>query len=119
MRKPCLNQEGKERQQRQGGQPSRFFREIPEMDPLFPKSRNCVIFPEKKNHRKQQDVTDNDTSSTTIYPLDYQNLGQLALSVFAIPHSNALAEKIFSLVRKNRTESRPQLSNATLNTLFL
>lgn len=49
----------------------------------------------------------------------YENLARLALSVLTIPHSNAAAERIFSFVRKNRTESRSLMSTDTLSTLLV
>lgn len=49
----------------------------------------------------------------------YENLARLALNVLSIPHSNAAAERIFSVVRKNRNECRSLMSNDTLNTLLV
>jgi hypothetical protein len=43
----------------------------------------------------------------------------LMLGILVIPHSNADSERIFSQVRKNRTEIRPNLSVSTLSSLMV
>ena len=40
---------------------------------------------------------------------DYPNLAKVMLTMLVIPHSNAVAEIIFSLVRKNYTDFRPNM----------
>ena len=49
----------------------------------------------------------------------FKNLAQIALSVLSIPHSNASAERIFSLVKKNRSESRSRMSTTALSSLLV
>nr|XP_042899054.1 uncharacterized protein LOC122269520 [Parasteatoda tepidariorum] len=49
----------------------------------------------------------------------YEKLGNIVLSILLIPHSNSECERIFSLVRKNRTESRTIMSNKTLESLLI
>ena len=49
----------------------------------------------------------------------YYHLARLALSVLSIPHGNATAERIFSLVRKNRSEGRSLMSTETLDVLLV
>ena len=46
-------------------------------------------------------------------------LANLMLGILVIPHSNADSERIFSQVRKNRTETRPNLSVSTLSSLMV
>lgn len=49
----------------------------------------------------------------------FHHLARLATSVLSIPHSNASAERMFSLVRKNRTEARSSMSTETLDALLV
>lgn len=49
----------------------------------------------------------------------YSELSKLMLGILVIPHSNADSERIFSQVRKNRTETRPNLSVSTLSSLMV
>ena len=49
----------------------------------------------------------------------FSELANLKLGVLVIPHSNADSERIFSQVRKNRTETRPNLSVSTLSSLMV
>ena len=49
----------------------------------------------------------------------YYHLARLALSVLSIPHGNATAERIFSLVRTNRSEGRSLMSTETLDVLLV
>ena len=46
-------------------------------------------------------------------------LADVALSVLVIPHSNAGEERVFSMIRKNKTEFRSQLSaSGSLNSIM-
>jgi hypothetical protein len=49
----------------------------------------------------------------------YPGLSKVALGVLVLPHSNADSERVFSIVRKNRTEFRPNLSDAGLEGLIV
>lgn len=49
----------------------------------------------------------------------YKELSEVMLSILLIPHSNAECERIFSIVKKNRTEFRSSLSNKTLENLLV
>jgi hypothetical protein len=49
----------------------------------------------------------------------FSELANLMLGILVIPHSNADSERIFSQVRKNRTEIRPNLSVSTLSSLMV
>lgn len=51
--------------------------------------------------------------------LPYKTLASAMLGILCIPHSNADAERIFSIVRKNRTESRASMSTNTLESLLI
>ncbi|GFS13274.1 zinc finger protein 862 [Elysia marginata] len=46
-----------------------------------------------------------------------QHLPTFMLNVLSIPHSNAACERIFSLVRRNRTDFRASMSVQTLENL--
>lgn len=46
-------------------------------------------------------------------------LARVMAAILAIPHSNADCERVFSLVRKTRTESRASMSNETLESLLI
>ena len=51
--------------------------------------------------------------------LKYRHLGKVAKSVLVIPHSNASEERVFSLVRKNKTPFRPNLKlDGTLSSIL-
>jgi hypothetical protein len=50
---------------------------------------------------------------------NFSELANLMLGILVIPHSNADSERIFSQVRKNRTETRPNLSVSTLSSLMV
>ena len=43
----------------------------------------------------------------------------VVLSILTIPHSSAHCERVFSTVRKNRTEQRSSLSDKTLEALLV
>ncbi|XP_074662686.1 uncharacterized protein LOC141915163 [Tubulanus polymorphus] len=45
--------------------------------------------------------------------LKYKNLSRLMLAIMCIPHSNATSERVFSLVRKNKTDFRSCMSVLT------
>lgn len=47
--------------------------------------------------------------------LKYGNLAKVMLVILSLPHSNAEDERLFSLVRKNATEFRPNISTAVLS----
>lgn len=49
----------------------------------------------------------------------YIALPKLMLAVLLIPHSNAITERVFSIVRKNQTEFRPSLDLTVLNALLV
>jgi hypothetical protein len=51
--------------------------------------------------------------------LKYAHLSKLMLCILVIPHSNADSERVFSGVRKNQTDSRPNLSVPTLESLLM
>ena len=51
------------------------------------------------------------------YP--FQELASIMLAILTIPHSNADSERIFSVVRKNRTETRSSMSVETLESLLV
>ncbi|MGH0136938.1 UNVERIFIED_CONTAM: hypothetical protein FKN15_006871 [Acipenser sinensis] len=46
-------------------------------------------------------------------------LVKVKLMILTIPHSNADSERVFSIVRKNHTEFRPNLSDRTLEALLV
>ena len=50
--------------------------------------------------------------------LKYENLSMLALQVLAIPTSSADGERVFSLVRRIKTDFRASLSPETVSTLI-
>jgi len=49
----------------------------------------------------------------------FDQLAQLMKGILVIPHSNADSERVFSCVRKNRTEFRPTLGDGTLGSLLI
>ena len=49
----------------------------------------------------------------------YTNLSRVMLGLLVIAHSNAQSERVFSLVRKNRTEYRPTLTDKTLEAMLI
>ena len=49
----------------------------------------------------------------------YLLLGMFMKSLCALPHSNADSERVFSLLRKNKTESRASMSRKLLNDLIV
>ena len=50
-----------------------------------------------------------------VFPL----LSKVALAVLTIPHSNAAEERVFSMIRKNKTEFRPRLdADTTLGSIM-
>lgn len=48
----------------------------------------------------------------------FHELSEVMLAVLTIPHSSAHCERVFSTVRKNRTDQRSSLSDDTLQTLL-
>ena len=50
--------------------------------------------------------------------LKYENLATLALQLLSIPASNADSERVFSLVRRIKTEFRSSLSTETVSALI-
>ena len=50
---------------------------------------------------------------------DYPYLANVMLGVLTIPHSNAACERIFSIVRKNKTDFRASLGKETLQSLLI
>ena len=51
--------------------------------------------------------------------LMFPELCRVMLSVLTIPHSNASSERVFSMVRKNRTSARSSLSTKTLESILI
>lgn len=49
----------------------------------------------------------------------YNRIARLMLSILTIPHSNAECERVFSLVKKNRTQFRSSMSNTTLESISI
>ncbi|GFS19858.1 retrovirus-related Pol polyprotein from type-1 retrotransposable element R2 [Elysia marginata] len=49
----------------------------------------------------------------------YARLSSVMLGLLAIPHSNADAERVFSLVRKNKTEARASMSRQLLSDIII
>lgn len=49
----------------------------------------------------------------------YPRLARVMLGILTIPHSNASCERIFSLVRKNKTDFRPNLGQNSLEALLV
>ena len=49
----------------------------------------------------------------------FQNLSKVMMAILSIPHSNAGCERIFSMVRKNKTDQRASMSSETLNALMV
>lgn len=50
--------------------------------------------------------------------LKYGQLAQIMLAILTIFHSNVECERIFSLVTKNKTKYRPNMSTSTLNSII-
>ncbi|XP_033726452.1 uncharacterized protein LOC117316076 [Pecten maximus] len=55
----------------------------------------------------------------TILSTRYDVLARVMLAILVIPHSNADCERVFSLVRKTRTEYRSSMSNRTLEAIVI
>lgn len=51
--------------------------------------------------------------------LKFKLLSSVMLGIAVLPHSNTDCERMFSQVRKNRTDFRPSLSDATLESLIV
>ena len=51
--------------------------------------------------------------------LKFDALARVMSVILTIPHSNADCERVFSLVRKTRTENRASMSNETLESLVI
>lgn len=51
--------------------------------------------------------------------LRFCSLPKVMLAILCIPHSNAFCERIFSIVRKNKTEFRPTLGSKLLESLIV
>lgn len=49
----------------------------------------------------------------------YEKLSKLMLGVLTFPHSNAACERIFSVVRKNKTDFRGSLNQKTLEAILI
>lgn len=49
----------------------------------------------------------------------YNRIARVMLSILSIPHSNAECERIFSLIKKNRTQFRSSMSNETLEAISI
>ena len=60
------------------------------------------------------EITDPATGAPA-YPL----LTQVMKGILVLPHSNAQCERAFSIVRKNKTDFRPNMSTATLQSLLI
>lgn len=51
--------------------------------------------------------------------LMFENVAKVMFGILAIPHSSAHCERIFSCVRKNRTDQRASLGDSTLEALLV
>lgn len=51
--------------------------------------------------------------------IKYSVLPPVMLAILVIPHSNAATERIFSVVRKNQTDFRPNMNTKTLGALLV
>ena len=51
--------------------------------------------------------------------LSYDRLGRVMLGILTIPHTNAECERVFSQVRKNKTDFRGSMSDETLSSLLI
>ena len=49
----------------------------------------------------------------------FKNVSQVMCGILAIPHSNAGCERIFSYVRKNKTDQRSSLAADTIDALMV
>lgn len=49
----------------------------------------------------------------------FSHLSKVMLGILIIPHSNSECERIFSCVRKNKTDQRASLSASTLDSLMV
>ena len=49
----------------------------------------------------------------------YVLLPHVMLSILTIPHSNAACERVFSFIRKNKTDFRSTLSDNTVESLMI
>ena len=47
------------------------------------------------------------------------NLNNVTLTVLTVPHSNATEERVFSIIRKNKTEFRSRLDATSLNAIMV
>ena len=51
--------------------------------------------------------------------LKYDTLSRFMLGLLVIPHSNAASERVFSLVRKNQTDFRPNMGQQLLQSILI
>lgn len=51
--------------------------------------------------------------------LMFHELAEFMLGILCIPHSSAHCERVFSVVRKNRTDQRASLGDTTLEALLV
>lgn len=51
--------------------------------------------------------------------LRYDRLGRVMLGILTIPHTNAECERVFSQVRKNKTDFRGSMNNETLSSVLI
>ena len=49
----------------------------------------------------------------------FKNLAKVMLGILSIPHSNAACERIFSCVRKNKTDQKASMGQRTLESLMI
>lgn len=49
----------------------------------------------------------------------FRNLAHVMIGILTIPHSNASCERVFSIVRKNKTDQRASLGRETLDALLV
>ena len=76
--------------------------------PTTPTSSSCQS-PKRKRKRSNPDE---DTTATPVTSLpSFPMLGKMAKLVLTLPHSNASVERVFSLIRYNKTDSRNWLEN--------
>lgn len=51
--------------------------------------------------------------------LVYEKLSRVMLGILTLPHSNAMCERVFSVVKKNKTHFRSSMCNSTLEAILI
>ena len=77
------------------------------------------LLPECELSSEREDVAWRHISQLRYSNGKHKELGAIVKGILVIPHSNADSERVFSCVRKNRTEFRPPLSESTLESLLV